>query len=116
MVYHSISASFLSAIVASDWHYSYTPPPPPLLYTVLKVHKREKFFGSDFELFTILQLQGADDKLGQFLDQDIQATGYHKNILQVSDPYPAFFLPIATTSKKKFFKSAETVNEKFRCL
>ena len=33
----------------------------------------------------------------------------------VSDSYPAFFLPIATTSNKNF-KSAETVNEKFRCL
>jgi hypothetical protein len=31
-----------------------------------------------------IQIQGADDKLGQFLDQDIKATGYHRNILQVS--------------------------------
>ncbi len=31
---------------------------------------------------------------------------------KVSDSYPAFFLPIATTSNKNF-KSAETVNEKF---
>ncbi len=31
----------------------------------------------------------------------------------VSDSYPAFFLLIATTSNKNFFKSAETVNVKF---
>ncbi len=33
----------------------------------------------------------------------------------LSDSYPAFFLPIATTSNK-IFESVETVNEKFRCL
>ena len=33
--------------------------------------------------------------------------------LYVSDSYPAFFLLIATTSNKKIFKSAETVNVKF---
>ncbi len=31
-----------------------------------------------------LNIQGADDKLGQFLDQGIYATAYHRNILQVS--------------------------------
>ncbi len=29
------------------------------------------------------KIQGADDKLGQFLDQGIWATAYHRNILQV---------------------------------
>ncbi len=34
--------------------------------------------------FNDLLLQGADDKLGQFLDQGISATAFHRNILQVS--------------------------------
>ncbi len=29
-------------------------------------------------------IQGADDKLGQFLDQDIEASAYHRNCLRHS--------------------------------
>ncbi len=29
-------------------------------------------------------IQGADDKLGQFLDQDIEASANHRNVLQHS--------------------------------
>jgi hypothetical protein len=32
----------------------------------------------------ILNIQGADDKLGQFLDQDIEASASHRNFLRHS--------------------------------
>jgi hypothetical protein len=39
-------------------------------------------------------LQGADDKLGQFLDQDIEATANHRNVWQYSlESYPSLVLP-----------------------
>jgi hypothetical protein len=43
--------------VERGWRSIYWKTPDTALYsTYLKVHKREKFFGSDFEFFTILLL------------------------------------------------------------
>jgi hypothetical protein len=39
-------------------------------------------------------IQGADDKLGQFLDQDIEASANHRNILRHSlESYPPLVSP-----------------------
>jgi hypothetical protein len=39
---------------------------------------------NDALLNMYMYVQGADDKLGQFLSQDIWATAYHRNCLQHS--------------------------------
>ncbi len=39
-------------------------------------------------------VQGADDKLGQFLDQDIEASTNHRNVLRHSlESYPSLVSP-----------------------
>jgi hypothetical protein len=56
---------------------------------------------------------------GRYLKMCHKTADQHAtNIIKptLSDSYPAFFLPIATTSNKNFFfESVATVNEKCRC-
>ncbi len=46
----------------------------------------KKFFFSSYlsKIWQEMHVQGADDKLGQFLDQDIETSANHRNVLRHS--------------------------------
>ena len=64
----------------------------PTPFTISTVHHKKSFLifpspaGMSLTKLSLGRnhLQGADDKLGQFLNQCIWATDYHRNILRVS--------------------------------
>ncbi len=52
---------------------------PDPLHRVSSLLRR---LGPDYLKQIVDQIQGADDKLGQFLDQDIEASASHRNVLR----------------------------------
>jgi hypothetical protein len=58
------------------------PCPPKLSPKNEKMKKKKNFNFEEPEL--PLGIQGADDKLGQFLDQDFEASANHRNVLRLS--------------------------------
>ncbi len=69
----------------------------------------------------VIDIQGADDKLGQFLDQDIEASANHRNVLRHSlESYPPLVspnlnkLPIVTKICRQSTKPRAAVQKALR--
>ncbi len=59
-------------------------PPDPDDFSSIRVNADPGRSGSISKYETLYTVQGADDKLGQFLDQDIEALANHRNVLRHS--------------------------------
>ncbi len=91
-----------------------TPPPPPLLQ-----QSSGQIFKDDVKVFLPPQMFASWTAViivnEVFFQCKVDMRSSKDKRFKVSGSYPAFFLPIATTSNKKFFESEVTVNEKCRC-